>query len=341
MSALAPRRPGLLAELHAGERCPHDADLATGLSVVVCTYRRAGSLARFLDSLDQQELQPDALLVVDASPDEETQELMARRFSVPGKIPCRTYVRVGAEGRGLTLQRNRALAMVRHDLVAFFDDDVVLLPGCLAELSRALRTLGDDVVGVGAAVQNERREPDALWRLRRALRLVPHLQPGRYTRSGLSIPWNFLPQAAGWVDGEWLPGCGMAWRTRPARATRFFEGFAGYAQGEDLDFSLRMRRLGRLVFVPQARLLHLHERAGRPDDYRLGYMAIRNRWEIHRRGLPDRRASDVVRFLWVWSVDTLLLARHLVTRHALRAIRQIAGRVAAAWGLLVGRRRAA
>jgi GT2 family glycosyltransferase len=201
-----------------------------------------------------------------------------------------------------------------------------------------MRTLGPDVVGVGAVVENERRGPDRLWRVRRALGLVPHLVPGRYTRSGHSIPWSFLPDVAGWIEGDWLPGCGMAWRTAPAREVGFHEGFAGYAQGEDLDFSLRMRRRGRLVLVPQARLLHLHEREGRPDPFRLGYMAIRNRWEIHRRGLPDRGWVDVLRFAWSWGVDTLLLLRHLVTRRAGTALSQIAGRVAATGDLLLSRR---
>ena len=194
MSALVKetQSPGVITKLHAGEGCAHGGALAPGLAVVICTYRRAESLARFLDSLDGQERQPDELLVVDASPDEKTEKLAVARFGAPGRIPCRTYLRVGESRRGLTLQRNLALARVSRELVAFFDDDVVLLPGCLTELERALVTMGKDVVGVGAVIENERRQPDRLWRTRRALGLVPHLVPGRYTRSGHSIPWSFL-----------------------------------------------------------------------------------------------------------------------------------------------------
>src|SRR5204862_3901692 len=163
--------------------------------------------------------------------------------------------------------------VVEHDLVAFFDDDVVFEPGCLAALERVLR--GEPrAAGAGVAVVNESPRPNALWRLRRALRIVPDLTPGHYARSGMSIPWSFLGRRTGVVEGDFLPGCGMAFRTALARATGFHDGFAGYGQGEDLDFSLRMRRHGPLLLACDARLHHLTEPDGRPDPFRLGYMAI-------------------------------------------------------------------
>jgi GT2 family glycosyltransferase len=130
----------------------------------------------------------------------------------------------------------------------------------------------------------------------------------------------------------------MMWRTEPARRVRFHEGFAGYAQGEDLDFSLRIRRHGRLILAGSARLQHLHSPQGRPDHARLGYMAIRNRFEIHRRGLPDRTARDTAWFAYAWTVDTLMLGRHFVHPGRWGAtLTQIGGRMRAAVDLLRGR----
>jgi GT2 family glycosyltransferase len=105
----------------------------------------------------------------------------------------------------------------------------------------------------------------------------------------------------------------------------------GYAQGEDLDFSLRARRLGRLIMLPQARIEHHHQPAGRPDAFRLGYMELRNRFEIHRRAIADRTFRDVAWFVYAWTIDTLLLTRHVFIRgRAVAALQQIAGRIAAA-----------
>jgi hypothetical protein len=89
--------------------------------------------------------------------------------------------------------------------------------------------------------------------------------------------------------------------------------------------------------VRSARLLHLHEPDGRPDARRLGYMAIRNRWEIQRRGLAGRTRADAARFVWAWGLDTLLLARQLVfPGRARRAVSEIAGRASAALEIVRG-----
>lgn len=299
-----------------------------GVTVVLCTYKRAKSVERFLASLARQTLKPDALLIVDASPDGETEEVLAGSQDARA-VPSVSYWRVRGGLAGLTRQRNFGLRFVEHDLVAFFDDDVVLAPACLERMERAMRER-PDAVGVGASVSNESRRPSALWRFRRALRIVPDLTPGRYTRTGMSIPWSFLEPRAGCVEGDWLPGCGMMWRSSPARSVGFFSEFAGYAQGEDLDFSLRMRPHGKLLLACDARLQHLHDASGRPDGYRIGYMAIANRWQIHRRGLADRTPRDAARFVYAWGLDTLLMARHLlVPARWKRVASEMAGRTAA------------
>jgi GT2 family glycosyltransferase len=153
----------------------------------------------------------------------------------------------------------------------------------------------------------------------------------------MSIPW-FAGCVEALAEGDWLPGCAMMWKTAPARDLGFHEGFAGYAQGEDLDFSLRARRRGTLVMAGRARLQHLHETSGRPDHFRLGYMAIYNRYQIHRRGLSDRSWRDVVWFVYAWTLDTLMLCRNLLfPKRWAPTFRHLAGRLVAVADLSRGR----
>ncbi len=172
--------------------------------------------------------------------------------------PGRTlrYWHVGDAHRGLTRQRNFALDHVTTDLVAFFDDDVVLAPNCLGELERVFRE-DETVVGVGCFDGPETTRPRALWRLRRHLGMISSLDAGKYHRSGMSTPWDFDTGQQAVVEGDWMPGWGMMWKTAAAARARFHEGFAGYSQGEDLDFSLRLRRQGRLLMARRAGLRHL------------------------------------------------------------------------------------
>ncbi len=277
-----------------------------GLSIAVCTYRRAASVQRFLDSLATQGGRADLLVIVDASPDDET-ERAVRTYPLADRLSRGLlYCRVTGPLKGLTRQRNFAMRWVETDLVAFFDDDTVLLPGCLMEMERAHRVDGDATVGVGAVLENEMRAPNGLWRVRRMLGVVPTLEPGRYCRSGMSTPWDFLEPTGRWVEGDWLPGCAMMWKTAVVREIGFNERFGGYANGEDLEFSLKALRRGRLVVAGGARALHLHEAAGRPDSFQMGYGTVANAYEIHRRCLDERRRRDVAYFAYAYSLDTLI-----------------------------------
>lgn len=311
------------------------AELTAGCSVAICTYRRPASLSRFLDSLAAQDRRPARLVVVDASPVDETEKMLRAREDLDRLADSVFYFRVREPLIGLTRQRNFAARWVDTDLLAFFDDDIVLEPGCLAELERAHRVLGSDLAGAAAFIDAPRHRSRAIWWLRVALRLVSNLRPGTYCRSGMSITWDFLPPGNAWTEGQWLPGGATMWKTAVVRQLGFYEGFRGYCQAEDLEFSLRAARKGKLVLAGAARVLHLHEPSARPNEFQRGYMAIYNRYLIHRRTLEPRTWRDRAWFCYAWTVDTLLLLRHLlVPRRVGPTFRQIAGRIKAACDLI-------
>jgi GT2 family glycosyltransferase len=306
------------------------------VAVAVCTLSRPESMSRFLGSLGEQDRFPDQLVIVDASRDSETERIV-ESFSASRSGLDVVYVRVQAPLVGLTRQRNQALIRTETELVAFFDDDILLRPGCLRELEAVHRSEAG-TVGVAAYIENERSSPNLLWRLRRRLGIVSELEPGRYTRSGMSIPWSFLTPGEGTRAGDWLPGGATMWRTEVARELGFLEAFEGYGQGEDLEFSLRAGRRGRLLLARSARVLHEHVEGGRPSAFRLGYMAVYNRYQVHRRGLPNRRRRDVVLFAYAWTLDTILMLRYVVTpRHWRGVSGEFAGRLWAGFRILVGR----
>lgn len=319
----------------------YDSASLEGCSVVICTYKRAQSLNRFLDSLLVQEIKPAQLIIVDASPDSETEESIKGRQSLERLADSVVYVRVAGPLKGLTRQRNFGVRLVKTDLVAFFDDDIVLLPGCLQAMVETHRALGEAVVGVGAYIQDQWPGPRALrtlWRLRVLLRMVPQLRPGSYHRSGMPLPWSLLNPTDEVVDGDWLQGGATMWKTATVRQVGFCEALSGYGLAEDLDFSLRARRKGQLVVAGAARLQHLHAPGGRPNHYQLGYMAIYNQYEIHRRALPDRTWLDVSWLIYAWTLDTLLLTRHfLLPSRWNSAACQIGGRLKAGCDILMGR----
>lgn len=307
--------------------------LVPGCAVAVCTYMRAQSLSRFFDSLRRQSRLPDQLIIVDASPDEETHTMLRTRTDLAGLARHILYFRVRGPLKGITRQRNFALRCVLTDRVAFFDDDVILDPACIGEMENVLRT--DGIVGVGASLSSEAWQPSLRWRMKRLLRIVPQLAAGRYWRSGMGTPWAIAEPTDAVIEGDFLPGAGMMWKTDPARRIGFCEEFVGYAQGEDLDFSLRMRHKGKLVMAGQARLEHLCDPNGRPGVYETGYMQIYNHFRIHRRAITERSLSTTAWFVYAWSLDTLFLTHNLLRpRKCWYCCKLIAGRLRATWDIV-------
>jgi GT2 family glycosyltransferase len=295
------------------------AALTAGVTLAVCTYRRPAALDRLWESVRAQTRVPDAIVIVDASPDSATEEVVRRQVLCEPSAREVRYYRVTGVLRGLTKQRNLALTVTGTDLIAFFDDDIVLRPEALGVMERAHREQGPGVVGVGAYIENQHTSPGLLWSFRRLLYIVPALTPGKYYRSGMSTPWSFLAPTTSLIEGDWLPGGATMWRTHEARETRFNESFAGYASGEDLEFSLRVGRRGRLLLAGDARVLHLHAGSGRPDHYLLGRSAVQHQSAIHRHCIADRRRRDACWFMYAQCADLVLRSAGLVRARTARA----------------------
>ena len=296
---------GVADEAQPAPRAANQA-LTPGVTVGVCTFKRPAGLSRFLDSLRDHDYQPDSLVIVDASPDDATERMLRQRADLGRLAKHLLYFRVRGQYDSLTAARNFAIRFVATDLVVFFDDDVVLLPHCIREMEQTHRAGGDQVVGVGAVADNQMTQPTLHWRIRRWLGIVPSLRPGAYTRSGMSIPWDFLPRTEEVVEGQWLGGLAMMWKTAVAREVRFNERFANHSIGEDLDFGLRAGAHGKVLQAGKARVLHLPELSGRANAYMVGYTSVLNAYRIHQECLPKRTWLDTTRFMYAWGLDTLL-----------------------------------
>jgi hypothetical protein len=119
----------------------------------------------------------------------------------------------------------------------------------------------------------------------------------------------------------------MMWRTTDAREVLFNEQLDGYANGEDVEFSLLMKPRGAIVVACQARLLHMHCEAARPTDFQMGYVGLRNAFRLHQTCLGPRTVSDLACFIYGYGMDTLIRLVALVKP----------GKVGQRWRFLQGR----
>src|SRR5690348_12119995 len=122
------------------------------VSVIIPTKNRAADLARTIDTLLQQTVQPLELIIVDQSPE----PTFTRKIVIP--VVCIHDPTLS----GASVARNVAMDRAQGDIWLFLDDDVLLEHDFIEEI---LKAYDDNVTGVSGIITNYSVPPlkQRLW----------------------------------------------------------------------------------------------------------------------------------------------------------------------------------
>jgi GT2 family glycosyltransferase len=276
------------------------------ISAIVPTVGREDSLNALLESLAAQTCRVDEVII--ASADQQTCDLVNdTNWNVAG-IDVR-YIVVSPPNA--VRQRMAAIDIARGDKLLLLDDDVVLEPHCVQHML-ALLEANDDVVAVTADFSNQAwPDPTRIWQfyLRNVLHLDRQQWQGRVV--GPLLRFGFNPVPSGPQPMEWL-GSGSSLVRRSAFLS--VGGFSNFflhrcTINEDVDLGLKLRRAGRIMFCPDARMAHHHAPGGRVTKFLAAEDDLFNRYFILRRTLGNhflRAFGMVVLYFGVETVSQFL-----------------------------------
>lgn len=290
-------------------------------SLIICTYKRPQALLTLLQSVKLQTLYPNAILIVDGSPDDFTKEMLTQH-----SFQNLNYYKVEEKDRGLTKQRNYGIARVSQDsvVVCFLDDDTILAPNYFEEIIKTY-TIHPEALGVGGYITNEvswqnvgidyvaannefyydgwKRKDGSRFVWRKKLGLDSDVPPGYSPAFSHGRSVGFLPPSGKVYPVEQLMGGVASFRKTVFEQFQFSTYFEGYGLYEDADFTLRVSKVGKLFLNTSAQLEHHHDAAGRPNQYAYGKMVVRNGWYVWRVKNPQPSFKAQLK----WHVITLLL----------------------------------
>jgi glycosyltransferase involved in cell wall biosynthesis len=253
------------------------------ISVILCTYNRAQLLGKALESVAASVLPSliewEVLVVDNNSCDESRQvtETFCRRY--PGRF---RYFFESKAGKSHAL--NLGIRESRGDVLAFMDDDVVVQPTWLQNLTAALS--GGEWAGVGGRILPEQSFSPPRW--------IPFQD--RYALAPLAV---FDPDLeAGRMD-EAPFGTNMAF------LRRVFEKYGGFRtdlgpqpgasaqKSEDSEFGHRLLAAGeRLRYEPSAVVYHGVPQNRLQKKYFLAWWFDKSTADIRAFGVPrDERWS--------------------------------------------------
>ena len=124
------------------------------VSVVLTTYNRPRMLADALESVTRQTYQNFEIIVVNDCGDDI--ESVIKRFNTGNNI---TYLRLG-KNSGPAAARNKALAIVRGEIITYLDDDDLYLPNHLSVITAKLTDCSSDFVFTGSEEVTEKIDAD-------------------------------------------------------------------------------------------------------------------------------------------------------------------------------------
>jgi GT2 family glycosyltransferase len=230
-------------------------------SVVVITLSRPDFLAKCLRHIEAQTVAPKEVIVVDASPDESTYNL------VVGEFPTVRYIRNPLGPGTMGASRNLGLAASTGDVVVFVDDDAYADDRWLELLLEPYADPG--VGGVGG-----RASRDIAGEEHFGVDEIGLLRPDG------TLTGNFAADPGHIVEVDHFLGANMSYRRSVLEGLGGIrDGYPGTCLREDTDLSLRVKLSGwKLVYVPDAWVLHVaapYVRGSR-FDLRYQYYGQRN-----------------------------------------------------------------
>jgi glycosyltransferase involved in cell wall biosynthesis len=226
-------------------------------SGIVPTIDRPEILGCTLKSLQQQQWLPRELIIVDASRDNRTCDLIASLAPDFAEKGCHLLWQ-RALLPGAAAQRNEGVVTASQPIIWFFDDDIRFEPHCVERLWAALQS-DEKLGGVSAMIINQRYQPPG-WISRLAFRLMDGRADAPYAGRVLGPAVNLLPEDSedlpDVVPVEWLNTTCTLYRGGALPQPPFPHNFRGYSLMEDLALSLKVARKSRLANARTARIYH-------------------------------------------------------------------------------------
>ena len=322
-------------------------------SLIICTYQRPKPLLQLLQSVQEQTLYPDEILIIDGSTNDATERMIANTFFLN-----LNYFLVPKEERGLTKQRNFGIARVSkdNDVVCFLDDDTVLSADYFEQLLSTYQKY-PDALGVGGYIHNEtkwefigtiykpqidefcfdgwKRKDGSRFVLRKKLGLDSDCPPGFSSLYSHGRSVGFLPPSGKIYEVEQLMGGVSSFQKKVFETHQFSTYFEGYGLYEDADFCLRVAKTGKLYLNTAAKLNHYHAASGRPNQFLYGKMVVRNGWYVWRVKNP----KPLLKHQWKWHAITLLLtfirfSNTFTSNQRKAAFTEACGRTVGWWSLM-------
>lgn len=274
-------------------------------TLCICTFKRPEELNKLITILLKFNYLPKEIIIVDGSGNRESYNSVREVISSSGKDINFIYVFSPA---GLTLQRNVGLDLSRGRVIHYIDDDCIPLIDYFETIDKFFELNIDYGAITGNIINEYSFRPGFRHRIRTSLGIYPKDgNPGTYYCNGSSVPKGLISPPMENCDIDIMSGASMSIRkTVLVEVGGFSPFFDGYSQGEDIEISLRIKRISKIKLLAGAKCNHYHTPSSRPNLRKKGQMEVYNRfviWSIHS---PNKNLSCQIKMFLDFSLLSII-----------------------------------
>ena len=219
------------------------------ISIIIPTKDRLNFLKNTLKNLDKNNFFFDEIIIVDSSLKKiRNYNLNFLSFKIKRKI------KLIYSSSGTALQRNIGLKNInrKNEYVMFLDDDIIFEKRALNKMSGFLKSIPNFVIGIGFN-NNLEIKKNFIEKIKKT-KFIKKLKiysdnPGIVTKSGwqtkiTKVNFNRLTY--------WLSTQASIFNLKKIKKINFDENLGIYSYLEDLDFSYKVSKLGKLIIYSKS-----------------------------------------------------------------------------------------
>lgn len=303
------------------------------VSLIFITADRASVFKRTIESLFEQKCVPSQVIVIDASIDDSTLDMLHQINWGTIELHYEKAIIKGAAE-----QRNQGIKNAIYNYIGFFDDDILFEQDCLNALFIAInsdKTIG----GVNAFITNQHSFP--LGKLSKAFYWF--MRDGlmnRYDGKCFGPAINTLTLdykgSKNLIQVDWLNSTCTLYKNEALPNPVFDNHFKGYALMEDLALSLRVGKNWKLFNVQNAKIFHDSQPGMHKNSQReISKMALVNRHYVMREILGKTSIKDYLKLFLLEVFNFLSLFR--TTQQTKKIPYFIIGKLQGIWAICKGK----
>ena len=223
------------------------------VAVLIATRNRASKMAQLLDSICKSSIRPIQVVIVASGED------ISNLFLKFKDLPI-TYLHTIQKGQ--IAQKKLGISLLTEDVewCLFLDDDLLISKNAIQEALKVIsRHRSNEVIGVGFSLPSTSRVR-RFGKIGEKIAnyfLIGSRPKGSILSSGHAVEYMSSNVC---IETQWLNGASM-WKKEVLGGYGIGLPSTPYAAYEDVIFSYPLRKMGSMIYVPDAKLLFQEDSA--------------------------------------------------------------------------------